>query len=64
MSNEANAYKAMQEANVAMCPHGGSVPDKDRDKHIALANGIMLANAVRYSLLQIAEAIKKAKGGD
>jgi len=62
--SEASAFKAMQRANTAMCQHGGSVPDKDKDKQIALANGIMLANAVGFGLLQIAEAIKTLKGGE
>jgi len=62
--SEASAFKAIQRANTAMCPHGGSVSDKDKDKQIVLASGIMLAEAVGFGLLQIAEAIKTLKGGE
>lgn len=60
MTLEANAFRAMEQANTAMCPHGGSISKEDKDKQIALANGIMLANAVNFGLLHIAEAIKKS----
>lgn len=61
MGNEANAFRAMKEANIAMCPHGGVVKDEDKDKQVALANGIMLANAVGFGLAEIAAAIEKLK---
>ena len=61
---EANAFRVMKQANLAMCPGGGAVKSEDKDKQIALANGIMLANAVGFGLLQIAEAIKTLKRGD
>jgi len=62
--SEAKPLKAMEHANTAMCPYGGSVPEKDKDKQIALASGIMLAEAVGFGLLQIAEAIKALKGSE
>lgn len=64
MAQEANALRAMEQANTAMCPHGGSVSPQGKDKQVALANGIMMANAVSFGLAEIAAAIEKMKGGE
>lgn len=61
-SSVVDSVAAMQEANKAIYPYadygyGHKVPPENKHLQIALANGIMQANAIYAGLLEIAKAM-------